>query len=189
MTDLADELGLSRRLIWWLHARPGERHYLDRLGGDVAVRQSRLSRYVDLMLAEGWITAGISDLRSFVELTDKGRVEIDRLVAGWDGRAVEATAAKVRPDVAGSPLLFESVQRLEAGEFWASDEEAWERWLDRIAGAVDEADAWGLLVQRPDADSVIVDVLDGWRVRVRRFNGRQVDLLRPTVDTRRKLGL
>ena len=71
----------------------------------------------------------------------------------------------------GSPLTH--------GPFWATDETAWDAWLDQIAEAIAEHDPWALLVERPDCDKVIVDVLDGWSDRVRRFNGRTVWLLRP----------
>jgi hypothetical protein len=66
---------------------------------------------------------------------------------------------------------------VEAGEFWIHDGEAWARWLDTIDSLIREHDAWALLVRRPDTDVVIVDVLEGWRARVRRWNGRAVRLL------------
>lgn len=68
---------------------------------------------------------------------------------------------------------------IRSGEFWYSDAEAWSRWLDRVEELVADSDAWALLVERPDMDMVVVDVLDGWRDRVKKFNGRAVRLLRP----------
>ena len=65
------------------------------------------------------------------------------------------------------------------GPFWYNDDDAWGAWLDEIAEAIAEHDPWALLVMRPDMDMVIVDVLDGWSDRVKRFNGRTVWLLRP----------
>lgn len=85
------------------------------------------------------------------------------------GRATSAA----RQDVA-----FEIVADLDSGEFWYDDADAWLRWLDRIDAAIREHDAWALLVQRPDTDQVVIDVLAGWRERVKRFNGRRVQMLR-----------
>lgn len=72
-----------------------------------------------------------------------------------------------------------SGETLDSSEFWYEDEAAWRSWLNEIEGAIREHDPWALLVMRPDCDQILVDVLDGWRDRIKRFNGRTVRLVQP----------
>lgn len=80
--------------------------------------------------------------------------------------------------VAGHP--FNTVgSEMNYGPFDYTDRAAWAEWLIRIGRAAEEHDAWGLLVQRPDTDMILVDLQSGWADRVHAFNGRTVWLLRP----------
>ena len=75
-------------------------------------------------------------------------------------------------------VAFDVVEELDSGEFWYSDIDAWGRWLDEVDASIRYHDAWALLAMRPNTDVVIIDVFEGWRDRMRRFNARSVRVLR-----------
>lgn len=48
---------------------------------------------------------------------------------------------------------------LWAGEFWYTDESAWDRWTDTVVEQIDERGAWFLVGWTSADDRLVIDVL------------------------------